>query len=257
MNKWVLLTGVALLALAGSLWATTTTVYNTTWNFGPWNEWNLESGLPNPGTNYGGQTPPAYSPNNILDYYYTSWTRIDDDWDQLWWDMDGGIEVKAKYTSSSLYLGYAINEVSGSPVTPLYQTSGDGNTLVNAPGDKATLDLANNDAFLWVVQGAGTLYSRQSLNSGGTDRMVTYLVDGIYTNPVNHGAGYVVPDDPTFVIGFEDGTDFDYQDFVVEVSRITPGTVGGQQLVPEPLTVLGVLLGVGGVGAYIRRRRMA
>ena len=35
--------------------------------------------------------------------------------------------------------------------------------------------------------------------------------------------------------------------------------VGGEapMVVPEPLTMLGMFLGLGGVGAYIRRRRQA
>jgi len=42
----------------------------------------------------------------------------------------------------------------------------------------------------------------------------------------------------------------DYQDML----HIIPG--GGAPYVPEPLTMLGMFLGLGTVGAYIRRRRM-
>lgn len=221
---------------------TLTTIYNTSWgNSSPYGaEWDLYAGLSDNPANPGGDN--TVNAGDILDYYYSSWTRLDDFGvlpnDQLWLDLDGGVIVKAIYTSNSLYLGYATNESTGSPITWL---NGSGGGRLNAVNETASFDIVpNSDVFIWALGGAGNKYSRQSLNPGGRDYMVSFRIHGILNTPGDPIGGYTIPDHPTFVLGFEDGTDWDYQDFVVQVKKVAP--------VPEPGTFL--LLGFGFLGLF-------
>ena len=229
-------------------------VYETTWNPvgipGLLDEWDLASQptvLPyTSGPGDGGGGPGV---NDILDYYYTSWTRIDDYGvfpnDQLWWDLDGGALVKAIYTSSNLYLGYSTNEsTGGSPVW----LSGSGGGNLDTVGETASFNIVpNSDAFVWLIGGSATQYSLQALNPGGQDKMVSFRIHGILNTPGVPGDGYSVPGVPTYIIGFEDRTnnpDLDYQDFVAEVSNVA---------VPVPGAVLLGILGLSVAGVKLRK----
>ena len=244
MKRITLITLVCAFMAAPAL-ADFTTVYNTSYgtssSYGV--EWDLHSGLSDNSANPGGDN--TVGAGDILDYYYTSWARIDDysavPNDQLWWDLDGGVLVKAIYTSSNLYLGYSTDESDGLPRTWL---SGSGGGTLDTVGETASFNISNTDAFVWVVGGSVTKYSREALNSGGKDNMVSFLIHGIYNDPADHSQGSYVPSYPTYLIGFEDGSDNDYQDFVAEVSNVA---------VPVPGAILLGLLGLGAAGMKLRR----
>jgi len=254
MNKGIF---VAILCafLASPTLADLTTVYDTTYGSGTsYSEWDLVSGLSwpdagHPGT-YSGTW--GHGVDDVLDHYYTSWTRVDDDFDQLWLDQDGGVLVKAIYTSTSnLMLGYTLNETTGSPITYLAaNVSGSGS--LDAIGEQGSFDISNTDAFVWVLGGgSGPYYSSVALNNSvkgcNKDRMVTFKVDGFYNDPDNHASGSTLFADPTYVLGFEDqwSSDDDFQDFVVQVSRVAP--------VPVPAAVLLGFLGLSAAGIKLRK----
>jgi hypothetical protein len=232
------------IASACVLWATTasadtTAVYQTT--YGPtssYNEMDLAPGLPEFTSNPGGDEPvngvDDYQPGDILSQFYASWTRIDDGVDQIWQDLDGGITVKAIYTSSSLYLGYSLNEGTGTPFVALAGSSG-GN--LDQVGETSSFDISpNSDLFIWGAAGAGsTKWSTPDLNS--QDRMVTYQITGLL--------GGSTPSIPTYLIAFEDGSDMDFQDFVVEVTNVAP--------IPLPAAVLLGMLGLGAASLKLRK----
>jgi hypothetical protein len=91
--------------------------------------------------------------------------------------------------------------------------------------------------FLFLDEANGTMaYSDPALSSGGVDRMVTFAVTGYLADPGILSSWTAFSDGTThYVIAFEDGTDFDFNDLVVEVSGVVP--------VPEPTTMLaGALL---------------
>jgi hypothetical protein len=227
MKRLMFITVVCAFMAAPAL-ADFTPVYDTTWNPGvtpPGPEMDLESGLPtfpsapNPGGGYAGA-------GDLLDSLYGSWTRIDDDFDQFWLDIDGGATITAKYTSSSLTLGYSLNENTGANWTSLGLTT---------PGQSTTFDFADGDYFIWGVSGAGAIkWSNEALN-GGTDRIVTYRITQLLDGST--------PSEPTYVFGVEDGTDWDFQDLVWEATNV----------VPVPAAVLLGILGLGVAGIKLRK----
>ncbi len=170
---------------------------------------------------------------NILSALYLSTTRIDDDYDKIWQDLDGGITVEAKYAGYWNGFGYSLDELGGTSYVSLL--------AVAHVGDTASFDISpNSDLFVWGIDVNGTgshFYSNPALN-GGRDRMVTFRVNQFLDGSF--------PTVPTYVICFEDLTDFDFNDLVVEVRNVAP--------IPEPLSMLCVALGVGGLARYLRRR---
>jgi hypothetical protein len=132
-----------------------------------------------------------------------------------------------------------------------------GNTVLG-PGKVAFTFLANKIYTLGLVSnGAGSVFSTSALNTGGTQQAVfggvslfnalnleatnTFQAAGQFTNGLgslfNGGA----------LISFDDrgnARDKDFQDFTVAA-----------EAVPEPMTMTGLALGLGGLVAARRRRR--
>jgi hypothetical protein len=115
--------------------------------------------------------------------------------------------------------------------------------------DSITLSGNTFGYYLGASSNSPTYYSDPSMNApdgtypGGTRRMAAY--DGNGTTYLN-GAQFLPSE---YLLAWEDGSDFDYQDFVVLVESVHP--------VPEPAVLgmfgLGLLL-VGGFVASRRRR---
>jgi hypothetical protein len=234
--KRALLIAAVCVSMAASASADLTTIYQTSW--GPSSGYTEEDLAPMPlperSGNPGGSEPvngvDDYRPGDVLSRLYGTWTRIDDDFDQIWQDLDGGMRVTAKYTSVTAFtLVYSLNEITGgSPV----------DTTLNLLNESTTINVVpNSDLFIWGASGAGSLkWSNEALN-GGQDWMVTFKIDTL-----NDGTS---PLQPTYVIGFEDGSDWDFQDLVVEVTNVAP--------VPVPGAVLLGLLGLGAAGLKLRK----
>jgi hypothetical protein len=109
--------------------------------------------------------------------------------------------------------------------------SGQGQHLGQAPSiSGSTVNFAPAaNPFLFLDETGVNAYSDPALN-GGADRMVTFQVTGYLTDPGNINGGYTSFTVPTYVIAFEDGSDWDYNDLVVQIQGVTP--------VPEPTTIL-------------------
>ncbi|WEN15363.1 PEP-CTERM sorting domain-containing protein [Rhodanobacter sp. AS-Z3] len=104
----------------------------------------------------------------------------------------------------------------------------------------------SGNLFGYYLQVGNTFYySDKSLNSNGTPRVVTYAGDGSNKIALTHG--WFTPGE--YLQAWEDGTDFDYNDFVVMVESVHP--------VPEPgaLGMFGAGALLIGLFAGLRRRR--
>ena len=209
--------------VASPVFADYTTVYDTTHG----TEWDLHMGLPtNP--NWAALGGSQEGADDILDDLYGTgnYERIDDLLDEIWWDMDGGCEVTAKYSSDDHWLGYSVDEIGAT--NPVWLDPGDGQ--LDTVGETALFDIVpNSDNFVWVLGDGDTYYSLSALNGGCMDHMVSFRI----TNLVD-----------TYAIAWENGGgDIDYQDMVYEVTNV----------VPEPATLC--LFGLGAL-ALLRKRRV-
>lgn len=207
------------------------------WNAGQ-NEWNLYASGAVGGTQSG-----------IMEYLYGAghFTRLEDS-DLKLWTRAGtpGVGVDAVYASAQQNLLTA-TPPSGSPDSLIISPNG---SIGWAPGRflASTTFTPAADPFLFLdrVPNYGVAYSDPSLN-GGSVRMVGFAVSGYLetAGDANSFKGFEIP---TYVLAFEDGNDWDFQDLVVEVKGVKPVPDGG-------MTV--ALLGLGLGALALARRQFA
>ncbi|MEC4896097.1 MAG: DUF4114 domain-containing protein [Oscillatoria sp. PMC 1051.18] len=116
----------------------------------------------------------------------------------------------------------------------------------DAPLTFSNLPFENFGFYIWSAgneyEQADYFYSESALNPGGKDQFATY----------QDGDDWIFAIEDIEVLGNDWWNDADYNDMIVRVSGIAPGTP--TETVPEPATLLGLSL-VGGSFLLSRRRK--
>ncbi len=191
----------------------------------------------------------------IMEYLYgNDFTRLNDSSVVEWEGLSGTVDVNAVYAGAGQHLYTTApggSPTSGAIINP-------GGTIGGTPSislETATFTPVTSP-FLFLddttPSGYAKAYSDPTLNAEfggipkGTVRMVAFQVTGSLDIAGDLSGGYTSYEVPTYVIAFEDGTDMDYNDLVVQVSGVRP--------VPDGGFTVGLLgMGVLGLG-WIRRR---
>ena len=224
---WMAISVASGFASVATVHANLTTI-NNSWAAGA-QEWNL---LP---TAIGG-----VQGDGILQYIYgNNVTRVNDSSDIEWIGNPGTADFVAIYAGAgqALYttpLSGTLPPNGGSP-SPILSGLGSTGTTPSRSASSVSFT-PGAQPFLFLDEANGNLaYSSPTLSSGSVDRMVTFAVTGYLQTPGDLNSMFIPFATTHYVIAFEDGTDFDFNDLVVEVSGVAP--------VPEPTTmVAGALL---------------
>jgi hypothetical protein len=167
------------------------------------------------------------------------YNHSEDDVDQIWTDGTVTVTAYAKYALYTQSFGWNQGGTNGSNYKELVNY-----TDIGGPGK--TFIITEGQEFLWGMQAKGDYrcgwwapgyewWSRQSENGwcgAGEDHMVSYYIEGVSPS---EAVWLIFMED----VKFSDGSDKDYNDFVVEI-----------RAVPEPLTI-----GLLAFGALFLRRR--
>jgi hypothetical protein len=167
--------------------------------------------------------------------------------DQVWLADYQSASAEAIFAAFNQQFGYYLgsspaNSPDGDTYHNLFNDTGSGFSVTGA----ASLSSLSGQTLRWARAGSNRVVSSlESDNADGMDHMVTYRIDGLpdESNGVD-----------TWLIFFEDvfsfeGSDFDYNDLVVEIKATPMPDVS----IPEPATS-GLLL-VGGLMALAKRRK--
>lgn len=169
------------------------------------------------------------------------YNHLETDVDQIWTDGVVTVTAYAKYASWEQSFGWNQGGTEGSNFQELVDYSDIG-------GDGVTFQITAGQEFLWGHQAKGNpkcgwwyteqeeWWSKESENGWcgyGEDHMVSYYIEGLSQD---EAVWLIFMED----VKFHDGSDRDYNDFVVEIIAI-----------PEPLTIGLVSLGA----LFLRRRR--
>ncbi len=176
--------------------------------------------------------------------------------DQIWRDGQLQFETRARYSAQNQYFGLqknagvAAGDTGFTDVVSPFDTNNNDDALLNigspnfqflsgASAPTVTVNIGSPVDFRWMRSGSqqGSTndgFSRQSDNTGASlrDRMIAFQIfDSSKPNQMK------------YVLAFEDGTDNDYNDLVIE-------------LVSIPLPT-GAAMGMAGMGLLAIRRRSA